>query len=91
MSGGSSARQAFSNGRMLKQSASGVLISLRKPMRFFRKSEALEALATIDHSDYSGLEEEYWGRCVTFSFTLTGRLAKAALYCAHRAIIVHLI
>jgi len=41
-------------------------------MRFSRKSEALEALATIDHSDYSlcGLEGEYWGRCVTFSFTL---------------------
>ena len=30
-------------------------------MSFFRKSEALEALATIDHSDYSlcGLEGEY--------------------------------
>ena len=54
-------------------------------MRFFRKSEAREALATIDHSDYSlcGLEGEYWGRCMTFPFTLTERLAKAALYCAH--------
>jgi hypothetical protein len=47
-------------------------------MRFFRKSEALEALATIDHADYSvcGLEGEYWGRCVTFPFTLTERLAR---------------
>lgn len=54
---------------------------------------ALEALITIDHSDHSlcGLEGEYWGRCVTFPFTLTERLAKAALYYAHRAIIVHLI
>jgi hypothetical protein len=62
-------------------------------MRFFRKSETLEALATIAHSDYSlcGLEGEYWGRCVTIPFTLTEKLAKAALHGAHRAIIVHLI
>jgi hypothetical protein len=78
---------------MLKKAASGVLVSLRELMRFFRKSEALEALATIDHSDYSlcSLEASTGGGRVTFPFTLTERLAKAALYCAHRAIIVHLI